>query len=49
MIIHKIAFLDQSSDRHTHTVHSCANLGRNISRIYTDTWSPNNPPPKPAE
>ena len=42
IMVHGSAFSDKPDFVHTH-------LGRNISRIYTDTWSPNNPPPKPAE
>ena len=42
IMVHGSAFSDKPDFVHTH-------LGRNISRVYTDTWSPNNPPPKPAE
>ena len=42
IMVHGSAFSDKPDFVHTH-------LGRNISRIYTDTWSPGNLPPKPIE
>jgi hypothetical protein len=42
IMVHGAVVSDTPDFVHTH-------LGRNISRIYTDTWSPYNPPPKPAE
>ncbi len=42
IMVHGSAFSDKPDFVHTH-------LGRNISRIYTDTWSPINHPPKPTE
>lgn len=42
IMVHGSAFSDKPDFVHTH-------LGRNISRIYTDTWSPGNLPPKPVE
>ena len=42
IMVHGSAFSDKPDFVHTH-------LGRNISRIYTDTWSPGNLPPKPEE
>ena len=42
IMVHGSAFSDKPDFVHTH-------LGRNVSRIYTDTWSPGNLPPKPVE
>ena len=42
IMVHGSSFSDKPDFVHTH-------LGRNISRIYTDTWSPGNLPPKPVE
>lgn len=42
VMVHGSVFSDKAELIYTH-------LGRNISRIYTDTWSPGNLPPKPAE
>ncbi len=42
IMVHGSAISDKPDFVHTH-------LGRNVSRIYTDTWSPGNLPPKPVE
>ena len=42
IMVHGSVFSDKPELIYTH-------LGRNISRIYTDTWSPGNLPPKPTE
>ena len=42
IMVHGSDFSDKPDFVYTH-------LGRNISRIYTDTWSPGNLPPKPTE
>ena len=42
IMVHWASICDKPDFVHTH-------LGRNISRIYTDTWSPGNLPPKPTE
>ena len=42
IMVHGSVFSDKAELIYTH-------LGRNISRIYTDTWSPGNLPPKPVE
>ena len=42
IMVHGSRYSDDPDFVHTH-------LGRNISRIYTDTWSPKNPPPRPTE